>query len=201
MNLWKLLNYINESIETVTPETFYCFSRDECEKLANTMHRYAIIHEKKKVPIVFLMIGTNCIMFDSLAPMVGSRLIEASNGELIVFGTMERPVHALNLNHTLDRLYKQYPDAYVIAIDASLGFIRDIGKVTFSPMPLQPGAGVGKCLPETGDISICGVVGTPSKDSLPEHEISEQGLEDMVCFIATSCLLFYDKYSSAYSCA
>lgn len=200
MNLCKLLDFINDIVGNKEPKFFDNFSLSECEKLADMMHRHVIIYEKCKNPIIFLMIGTNRVMFDSLAPKVGSRLIEAGHSDLTIFGTMEHPVHALNLDKTIKEIYKTYPNAFIIAIDASLGVTKNIGKVTFSPNPLQPGIGVGKALPEAGNISICGIVGTPSKSGFPENEISEQGLETMVDFIATSCLLFYHKFSCTYSC-
>ena len=38
-----------------------------------------------------------------------------------VYGTLEEPVHAKNLKSTTEMIYQTHKDAFIIAIDASLG--------------------------------------------------------------------------------
>ena len=197
MKLGKLLNLLNDYGKSRQPMYFESFSEHDCTTLVDMMMEHAINKKKQDCPIVFLMIGTNRVRFDCLAPMAGS-LIKGPDDDIIVYGTMERPVHALNLENTLEEIHRQYPDAYIIACDASLGSSQNIGKVFFSPDSLKPGLGVGKNLPASGDISICGVVGTPHTECLLNDEISEEGLNDMIIFIAETCLLFHRKFSSVY---
>ncbi|KUK35974.1 MAG: Putative sporulation protein, partial [Thermacetogenium phaeum] len=48
-------------------------------------------------PVVLLGIGTDRSTGDSLGPLVGSRVNELAPGLLPVFGTLDDPVHAVNL--------------------------------------------------------------------------------------------------------
>ena len=76
-----------------------------------------------------------------------------------MIGTLEKPVHAMNLD-----LYARYirmysPDYVVVAIDASVGSPDHVGFATLGRGALQPGLGVSKDLEAVGDISITGIVG------------------------------------------
>ncbi len=112
---------------------------------------------------VILCIGTDRIIGDSLGPMVGSMLQKESGGILPVYGTLQHPVHALNLNQINDQIKKKHPDRIVIAIDASLGDRHEVGSVYVRSGGLHPGAGVSKTLPSTGDISITGIAAPDSR--------------------------------------
>ena len=101
--------------------------------------------------VVFLCIGTDRSTGDSLGPLIGSRLV--------VIGTLEHPVHAVNLDRTLEHIEEHYPDAIIIAVDAAVGRWDHVGLVTLEKGPLRPGLGVRKELAAVGDISITGIVG------------------------------------------
>ena len=58
----------------------------------------------------------------------------------------------------MDSIYRSFPDAFIVAIDASLGSSRHIGYITLGEGPLLPGAGVDKDLPCVGDLFITGIV-------------------------------------------
>lgn len=76
-----------------------------------------------------------------------------------ILGTLDDPVHAVNLGHTLDVIRDSYkPRPYVIAIDACLGKFDHVGQIAIEQGPLRPGAGVRKTLPEFGDLTITGIV-------------------------------------------
>ena len=56
-----------------------------------------------------------------------------------ILGTLERPVHAMNLETYQAILKFQYPDHVVVAVDASVGNIEHIGYVTLGKGSLKPG--------------------------------------------------------------
>ena len=112
-----------------------------------------LIGQKQADEVVFVCIGTDRSTGDALGPLVGTELVK--RGYPNVYGTLENPVHALNLEETIHKLPK---DKTVIAIDASLGSFSDVGVVKYKHGPIYPGAGVGKNLPAVGDYSITGVV-------------------------------------------
>jgi putative sporulation protein YyaC len=110
-------------------------------------------------PIVILCIGTDRSTGDCLGPLVGHKLsFSLKNKNATVYGTLDKPVHAKNLNETLGMINRQHPNPFIIAIDASLGSIEKIGCITVGQGPLRPGAGVNKNLPRVGDMYISGVV-------------------------------------------
>jgi len=109
--------------------------------------------------VVFLCIGTDRSTGDSLGPLIGSRLEAEEISDMVVIGTLEHPVHAVNLDRTLEHIEEHYPDAIIIAVDAAVGRWDHVGLVTLEKGPLRPGLGVQKELAAVGDISITGIVG------------------------------------------
>lgn len=118
--------------------------------------------EKSLTDVVILCIGTDRSTGDSLGPIIGYKLSGSpacpKHKGIAIYGTLEAPVHATNLETTLDMINTCHKDCYTIAIDASLGASRHIGYVTVGTGPLKPGLGVNKCLPDVGDLHITGIV-------------------------------------------
>ncbi|WP_051263288.1 spore protease YyaC [Tuberibacillus calidus] len=109
-------------------------------------------------PIVIVSIGTDRSTGDSLGPLVGTHLLKFKDRPYVVYGTLEEPVHAINLKATLKEISERYCDPFIIAIDACLGRHYNIGTITAARGPLIPGAGVKKDLPPVGHIHITGIV-------------------------------------------
>lgn len=108
--------------------------------------------------LFFFCIGTDRSTGDTLGPLTGSRLTESKIFPYTVIGTLEKPLHALNLQETIDETLISNPDAYIVAIDACLGKGSSIGQLLFQEGPIEPGKAVGKILPPIGDVSIKGIV-------------------------------------------
>lgn len=120
--------------------------------------------ETGKKGVVFLCIGTDRSTGDSLGPLIGHKLKEqekrrGSRRRAAVFGTLERPVHAMNLEQYQEFVSRNFPDRVLIAVDASIGNSEHVGYVTVGKGALKPGLGVSKDLREVGDIFITGIVG------------------------------------------
>lgn len=127
--------------------------------VGRTLKALICAHPKADSPIVLLCIGTDRSTGDSLGPLIGYKLSRRKLPGIIIYGTLEKPVHAVNLADTLLTIKKKHPDALVIAVDASLGRSSHIGYVTLGAGSLKPGIGVNKqSLPEVGDIFITGIV-------------------------------------------
>lgn len=105
--------------------------------------------------VLFACIGTDRSTGDSLGPLIGRKL---SKKGYTVIGTIHNPLHALNLEEGLKTILSDYPNHFIVAIDACLGHSERIGKISVKKGPIQPGLGVGKELPPIGDVSIRGVV-------------------------------------------
>ena len=107
--------------------------------------------------VVILCIGSDRATGDCLGPLVGNYLKNSLKG-ISIYGTLEYPVHAMNLESTLETIYERFNTPFIIAIDASLGIPEHIGYATVSSKPLIPGKGVNKNLPAIGNLSITGIV-------------------------------------------
>lgn len=109
-------------------------------------------------PLLFCCIGTDRSTGDALGPLTGSLLAALPSFPFEIFGTLEKPLHALNLKERMDKIHELYTDPYIVAIDACLGHIDNIGKIIIQNGPLLPGKAVKKELPPVGDLAIKGVV-------------------------------------------
>lgn len=109
-------------------------------------------------PIVIVCIGTDRSTGDCLGPLVGTKLTEDYRSPLDVFGTLDKPVHATNLNEYIEEINNNYSNPFIIAVDACLGSISSVGYVNICPGALRPGAGVNKDLTPLGKLHITGIV-------------------------------------------
>jgi putative sporulation protein YyaC len=109
-------------------------------------------------PLVLVCIGTDRSTGDSLGPLVGTKLTEKNISHFHVYGTLENPVHALNLVDTMKHIKTNFQKPFIIGIDACLGSIRNIGNISIGTGPVKPGAAMKKELPNVGNIHITGTV-------------------------------------------
>ncbi|KZE39124.1 sporulation protein [Bhargavaea cecembensis] len=107
--------------------------------------------------VVFLCIGSDRYVGDSLGPLVGS-MLEDGRVPFKVYGTLKDPVHAFNLKGTIKEINRQFTKPVIFSIDASLGTKEEAGSVIFRDGPLKPGKGIEKVLPSVGDYHFAGVV-------------------------------------------
>ena len=108
--------------------------------------------------IIFLCIGTDRSTGDSLGPLIGYKLKPIIPKNIYVYGSLESPIHATNILTILDKIKINFNNPYIVAIDAALGSVHNIGKIIIENKPLSPGAAFNKSLPPIGNMSIKGIV-------------------------------------------
>lgn len=128
----------------------------------NTLQELLDKHRAAERDIVLICIGSDRATGDCLGPIVGHKLhlherYFKKNG-FHLYGTLEKPIHAKNLEATVGFIQVYHPGSLVIAIDASLGIADHVGCITLGEGSLSPGVGVEKELPKVGDIFITGIV-------------------------------------------
>lgn len=123
---------------------------------------------------IFVCIGTDAVTGDSLGPLVGTMLRQKLGGRTYVFGSLDKPVTARDVNVIAEFVKRAYPYEKTVAIDAALGKREEIGGIKISDRPVKPGLGVEKDLAEIGDASIIAVVDekTSPKASLSSVRLS-----------------------------
>lgn len=104
---------------------------------------------------IIVCIGTDRSIGDSLAPLIGT-LLKGMNFELPIYGTLDDPIHAINIENKLKYIKDNHKNSKILSIDASMG--SSLNNIILQNKPIKPGAGVGKFLPKVGDYSIIGVV-------------------------------------------
>lgn len=133
--IWLMVNSANNEIDFINA-------------LTNTLPKHF-----KNEDYFFVCIGTDRSSGDSLGPFVGTYLQEKGYTNLI--GTIDDPVHALNLTKRLEEVPK---DKIIIAIDACLSNADRIGLMTIDKGSLKPGSALNKDLPPVGHFHISGIV-------------------------------------------
>lgn len=134
------------------------FSKDSVSILSNSLSKALLPVIKSGKNIVFLCIGTDRSTGDCLGPLVGQKLELLVHNNICLYGTLEKPVHAKNLNAVIDEINISFNNPFIVAIDACLGSIQNVGKVVIDGKPICPGSAVNKNLPQVGNISITGIV-------------------------------------------
>lgn len=113
---------------------------------------------KENRPIIFLCIGSDRSTGDALGPLIGEKIKPLSNNNIFIYGTLDKTIHAMNLKETIEIIKTKHKEPFIIAIDACLGSVCNVGNVIIKKKPLKPGIALNKNLPEIGDLSILGVV-------------------------------------------
>ncbi len=137
---------------------------------------------------VILCIGSDRVTGDCLGPIVGQMLVER-NVNAFVYGTLARPVTALNLKESLRHIKRVHSDRKVLAIDSSVGKSSDVGKVRVAFGAIAPGSADGKKLPKVGDVSITATVTDLSKVPLSAvrlgvvYELAREVTERIVRYV------------------
>lgn len=122
------------------------------------LHYLEEIYHPPTQQLVVLCIGTDRSTGDALGPLIGTELSRLQPKRTVVYGTLDEPVHAVNLAETIERIKREHPASLIIAVDACLGKMESIGAIDIGIGPMRPGAGVNKDLPSVGEIHINGIV-------------------------------------------
>ena len=115
---------------------------------------------ENKRPII-ICVGSDLVLGDSLGPLVGT-FLKNRNVKSYVYGTLNFPVTAKEVEYARTYLKQMHPQSVSIAIDAAVGKGEDVGLVRVINKGLKPGLGVDKNLGLVGDISIVGIVAEKS---------------------------------------
>ncbi|RYL94171.1 spore protease YyaC [Sporolactobacillus sp. THM19-2] len=138
-------------------EAFCYIHPDAHVSLVSAINRH-LPKEADAYSIVIVCIGTDRSTGDALGPLVGMHLRQYTLNNTHIYGTLDQPVHAVNLQNTMEEVQAMHDHPFIIAVDACLGHRHHVGKVCVSEGPVRPGSGVNKKLPPVGDMNITGIV-------------------------------------------
>lgn len=152
------------------------------------------VKQYDKRPIILICIGTDRCIGDAVGPFIGSYLYRKKLQKLHVFGTLENPVHALNLKDTIDTVYTKFEKPIVIALDASLGEEKNIGYINILEGPLSPGTALFKKLPQVGDIHITATVNKLTANRMEVLQNTRLHLITSISNTIANAFVFLDRY-------
>ena len=143
---------------------------------------------QKSVPsTVFVCIGTPRIVGDSVGPRVGSKLIEAGVNAY-VYGTLDRPITALNLHRYRKMLAMYHRGDVIVTIDATMGNLVDIGSIKLCDGGLRPAGAFKRRSAKLGDVGVMAIVGEREGDMLVQLKVADEAfvaqMAEEVCAIA-----------------
>ncbi|SHG61129.1 putative sporulation protein YyaC [Thermosyntropha lipolytica DSM 11003] len=129
---------------------------DIIENLAGVLHEIYLIYDAEPL---FICLGSDRHILDCFGPLTGTMAKELAP-DLCLYGTLDEPIHSGNIGLFMEKIKEKYNKGYVIiAVDASLGNIRDLGVIRIREGPILPGKALDKRLPPVGQIAITGIVG------------------------------------------
>lgn len=129
--------------------------------------------------IVFVCIGTPRIVGDSVGPRVGTKLVEAGINAY-VYGTLDRPITALNLHRYRKMLAQYHRRDVIVAIDATMGNISDIGTIKLADGGLRPAGAFRSRSAKLGDVGVMAIVGEREGDMLLQLKVTDENFVDMI---------------------
>lgn len=114
----------------------------------------------KEMP-VFLCVGSDKFVCDSLAPIISEMLTQKYNIPAYVYGGLDYNINAHNLIQAVNYIETIHPHNPIVLVDATLD--NCVGKVKLTDGG-YPGMGRLMPLKKIGDLSILGVVGQCHKE-------------------------------------
>ena len=142
-------------ISSMNELNFYVEDRYLHLSIAKALSKYV---ENRNTSIVFVFVGSDCNIGDSLAPL-SSSFLNLAAGNVFFYGSLSELITAKEVPFMAKYLKNAHPNSVIVVVDAAIGKKWDIGRVKVQNFGIKPGLGVNKDLPMLGDISIIGVVG------------------------------------------
>ena len=98
--------------------------------------------------VVFLCVGTDRVIGDSIGPLVGSKLKELFKKYNIfninIYGSLKDNVNYINVKNTIKKINNNHKDSCIIVIDSALSKKENIGKIFVSNTKTVLGKGLNK---------------------------------------------------------
>ena len=109
--------------------------------------------EKDPLPPVIMCVGCNSTSGDKLGPLVGELLTHKYNIRTFVYGTVNRPLTAINVAPYYNFIKRNHTSK-ILVVDAALGSEKDYGVINIYKGGIKPAAAMLKNLPCIGDYSL-----------------------------------------------
>ncbi len=109
--------------------------------------------------IIFLCIGTEKIIGDSVGPIIGSNIKNLENEYIKVYGICGKNLDFSNAKNIIEKVYKKYSNPFIITIDAALSKEKRTGEIYIGEGFMKIGTALEKSITFYSNINIKCVVG------------------------------------------
>ena len=109
--------------------------------------------------IIFLCIGTDKIVGDSIGPIIGNNLKKIENEYIQIYGTLDNTLNFINAKDTIEKIYHNFTRPYLITIDAALSTTNNKGDIVLSEGYINIGKALQKSICFYSNVNIKCVVG------------------------------------------
>ena len=110
--------------------------------------------------VVFLCIGTNKMIGDAIGPTVGNSLKDIENPVIHVYGDKTKNLHFQNAKETIESIYAEFANPFLITVDAALSRRKPKGEIVLEKGYIKIGKALEKSLCFYSNLNIKCVVGT-----------------------------------------
>ena len=108
-------------------ENTYSFSAFSEHSSSGIYQSLIELNKDNKLPI-FICIGSDMVLGDSLGPLVGT-FLKKKKVNTYIYGTLSFPITAKEISYARTYLKQLHPSAISIAIDAAIGEPESIGLI------------------------------------------------------------------------
>lgn len=130
---------------------------------------------------VFLCIGTNKCIGDSLGPRIGEILNEKLyKNNIYVIGNLRENINYSNIFNTLNKIYNNIDNPYLILIDSALSNKEYVGNIVINKNGMIIGESLKKEKRKIGDIAIKGIVGENKENNIKNFNILNNVEEEVI---------------------
>ena len=121
--------------------------------------------------LIFLCIGTNKVVGDSIGPIVGNSLKCMENDFVQIYGTIENTLNFRNAKEIIERLQVDSMNPFFVTIDAALSESNNKGDIVLSEGYIKIGKALQKSICFYSNVNIKCVVGKSYKEK--ERNLTE----------------------------
>lgn len=130
---------------------------------------------------VFLCIGTNKCIGDSLGPRIGEVLNEKLyKNNIYVIGNLRENINYSNISDTLNKIYNNIDNPYLILIDSALSNKEYVGNIVINKKGMIIGESLKKEKRKIGNIAIKGIVGENKENNIKNFNILNNVEEEVI---------------------
>lgn len=130
---------------------------------------------------VFLCIGTNKCIGDSLGPRIGEILNEKIyKNNIYVIGNLRENINYSNIFDTLNKIYNNIDNPYLILIDSALSNKEYVGNILINKKGMIIGESLKKEERRIGNIAIKGIVGENKENNIKNFNILNNVEEEVI---------------------